>query len=47
MAELIECRTGAWEVVIDIETHARIVGNAKLFSAAATAFGAARRRTPR
>ncbi len=32
--------TGEWEVVIGLEVHAQIVTNAKLFSGAATAFGA-------
>jgi aspartyl-tRNA(Asn)/glutamyl-tRNA(Gln) amidotransferase subunit B len=32
--------TGEWEVVIGLEVHAQIVSNAKLFSGAATAFGA-------
>jgi len=40
MAELIQGRTGAWEVVIGLEVHAQIVAEAKLFSGAATAFGA-------
>ncbi|MDB5406793.1 MAG: gatB [Rhodospirillales bacterium] len=37
---LIEGRTGEWEVVIGLEVHAQIISNAKLFSGAATAFGA-------
>ena len=37
---LIEGRTGAWEVVIGLEVHAQAVAEAKLFSSAATAFGA-------
>ncbi len=41
MSKLIEGRTGAWEVVIGLETHAQIVSDAKLFSGAAAAFGAA------
>ena len=32
--------TGEWEVVIGLEVHAQIVSNAKLFSGAATEFGA-------
>jgi aspartyl-tRNA(Asn)/glutamyl-tRNA(Gln) amidotransferase subunit B len=32
--------TGEWEVVIGLEVHAQIVSKAKLFSGAATAFGA-------
>ena len=37
---LIEGRTGAWEVVIGLEVHAQITSQSKLFSGAATAFGA-------
>jgi aspartyl-tRNA(Asn)/glutamyl-tRNA(Gln) amidotransferase subunit B len=37
---LIEGRTGEWETVIGLEVHAQIVSAAKLFSGAATAFGA-------
>lgn len=37
---MIQGRTGAWEVVIGLEVHAQIVAEAKLFSGAATAFGA-------
>ncbi|MAF95832.1 MAG: Asp-tRNA(Asn)/Glu-tRNA(Gln) amidotransferase GatCAB subunit B [Rhodospirillaceae bacterium] len=40
MTYLIEGETGDWEVVIGIEIHAQIVSLAKLFSGAATAFGA-------
>src|SRR5436190_6664395 len=40
MAGLIEGKTGAWEIVIGLETHAQVISNAKLFSGAATAFGA-------
>jgi len=40
MTALIAGKTGAWEVVIGIEIHAQVVSEAKLFSAAATAFGA-------
>ncbi|MEO6091682.1 MAG: Asp-tRNA(Asn)/Glu-tRNA(Gln) amidotransferase subunit GatB [Novosphingobium sp.] len=32
--------TGDWEVVVGLEVHAQITSNAKLFSGAATAFGA-------
>jgi aspartyl-tRNA(Asn)/glutamyl-tRNA(Gln) amidotransferase subunit B len=32
--------TGEWEVVIGLEVHAQVTSNAKLFSGAATAFGA-------
>src|ERR1700683_3305495 len=40
MTSLIQGRTGAWEIVIGLQVHAQIVANAKLFSGAATAFGA-------
>src|ERR1041385_9433152 len=40
MSELIEGRTGAWEIVIGLEVHAQVTAKAKLFSGAATAFGA-------
>ncbi|MCA1654117.1 MAG: Asp-tRNA(Asn)/Glu-tRNA(Gln) amidotransferase subunit GatB [Sphingomicrobium sp.] len=36
----IQGDTGEWEVVIGLEVHAQVVSNAKLFSGAATAFGA-------
>jgi aspartyl-tRNA(Asn)/glutamyl-tRNA(Gln) amidotransferase subunit B len=36
----IEGATGSWEVVIGLEVHAQVTSNAKLFSGAATAFGA-------
>ncbi len=36
----LEGRTGPWELVIGLEVHAQVVSNAKLFSGAATAFGA-------
>ncbi len=36
----IEGATGEWEVVIGLEVHAQIVSQAKLFSGAATMFGA-------
>jgi aspartyl-tRNA(Asn)/glutamyl-tRNA(Gln) amidotransferase subunit B len=36
----IKGATGDWEVVIGLEVHAQVVSNAKLFSGAATAFGA-------
>ncbi len=39
-AYTITGETGAWEVVIGLEVHAQITSNAKLFSGAATAFGA-------
>jgi len=45
MAELeapfsVKGETGEWEVVVGLEVHAQVVSNAKLFSGAATAFGA-------
>jgi len=36
----IKGETGDWEVVVGLEVHAQVVSNAKLFSGAATAFGA-------
>jgi aspartyl-tRNA(Asn)/glutamyl-tRNA(Gln) amidotransferase subunit B len=36
----IQGETGEWEVVVGLEVHAQVVSNAKLFSGAATAFGA-------
>lgn len=36
----IQGTTGEWEVVIGLEVHAQVTSNAKLFSGAATAFGA-------
>ena len=40
MTALIRGRTGEWETVIGLEVHAQVVSQAKLFSGAATAFGA-------
>ncbi|MGD9616992.1 MAG: Asp-tRNA(Asn)/Glu-tRNA(Gln) amidotransferase subunit GatB [Alphaproteobacteria bacterium] len=40
MSELIEGRTGPWEVAIGLEVHAQVTARAKLFSGAATEFGA-------
>jgi aspartyl-tRNA(Asn)/glutamyl-tRNA(Gln) amidotransferase subunit B len=37
---LVEGRTGSWEVVIGLEVHAQVISKAKLFSGAATEFGA-------
>ena len=37
---VIEGRTGSWEMVIGLEVHAQVISEAKLFSGAATAFGA-------
>jgi aspartyl-tRNA(Asn)/glutamyl-tRNA(Gln) amidotransferase subunit B len=39
-ASLIEGRTGKWEMVLGLEVHAQVVSKAKLFSGAATDFGA-------
>lgn len=41
MAQLIKGETGDWEIVIGMEVHAQVIANSKLFSGAATAFGAA------
>ena len=38
---MIEGRTGEWEIVIGLEVHAQATTEAKLFSGASTAFGAA------
>src|SRR6202000_2756207 len=40
-ARTIKGSTGDWEIVIGMEVHAQVLSNAKLFSGAATAFGAA------
>lgn len=40
MTNLIQGRTGEWEVVIGLEVHAQVTSKAKLFSGAATEFGA-------
>ena len=37
---LLQGKTGPWEMVIGLEVHAQVVSEAKLFSGAATAFGA-------
>ena len=37
----IEGSTGTWEVVVGLEVHAQVVSQAKLFSGASAAFGAA------
>src|SRR5471032_162378 len=36
----LQGRTGSWEVVVGLEVHAQVISRSKLFSAAATAFGA-------
>src|ERR1700744_4938132 len=40
MSYTLQGTTGPWEVVIGLEVHAQVVSNSKLFSGAATAFGA-------
>src|SRR6202142_2608063 len=40
MAYALEGRTGTWEVVVGLEVHAQVISKAKLFSGAATGFGA-------
>ena len=40
MAYTIEGEAGTWEVVVGLEVHAQVISQAKLFSGAATAFGA-------
>src|SRR5258708_4965727 len=39
-SKLVRGATGDWEIVIGMEVHAQVLSNAKLFSGAATAFGA-------
>src|SRR3954453_11421333 len=40
MSDLVEGRSGPWEIVIGLEVHAQVTARAKLFSGAATDFGA-------
>ncbi|MCX8133208.1 MAG: Asp-tRNA(Asn)/Glu-tRNA(Gln) amidotransferase subunit GatB [Roseococcus sp.] len=40
MSYTIQGDTGPWEVVVGLEVHAQVLSKAKLFSGAATAFGA-------
>jgi len=40
MSYVIKGETGDWEVVIGLEVHCQVISNAKLFSGAATNFGA-------
>ncbi len=40
MTYIIDGATGPWEVVIGLEVHAQVISKSKLFSGAATAFGA-------
>ena len=37
---LIEGRTGKWEIILGLEVHAQVVSESKLFSGASTTFGA-------
>jgi aspartyl-tRNA(Asn)/glutamyl-tRNA(Gln) amidotransferase subunit B len=41
MTYTLEGRTGPWEIVCGLEIHAQVISKAKLFSGAATEFGAA------
>ena len=41
MSYTLQGEAGDWEVVIGLEVHAQIMSKAKLFSGAATEFGAA------
>jgi|TARA_R110002126_G_scaffold13118_2_gene56328 aspartyl-tRNA(Asn)/glutamyl-tRNA(Gln) amidotransferase subunit B len=41
MAQILRGETGDWEMVIGLEIHAQAITNSKLFSGAATDFGAA------
>ena len=41
MSYVLKGKAGEWEVVIGLEVHAQIISKAKLFSGAATDFGAA------
>jgi aspartyl-tRNA(Asn)/glutamyl-tRNA(Gln) amidotransferase subunit B len=40
VTKLLRGRTGDWEVVVGMEVHAQVTSKSKLFSGAATAFGA-------
>jgi len=40
MSYILKGETGDWEVVIGLEVHCQVISNAKLFSGAATNFGA-------
>ena len=40
MSYALQGSTGTWEVVVGLEVHAQVISKAKLFSGAATAFGA-------
>src|ERR1700741_2532026 len=40
MEYALQGRTGTWEVVVGLEVHAQVISQSKLFSGAATEFGA-------
>lgn len=40
MSYLVQGETGDWEIVVGLEVHAQVISKAKLFSGAATDFGA-------
>ena len=40
MSYTLEGNTGPWEIVVGLEVHAQVLSHSKLFSGAATAFGA-------
>ena len=40
MSQLIKGATGDWEIVVGLEVHAQVTSKSKLFSGAATEFGA-------
>jgi aspartyl-tRNA(Asn)/glutamyl-tRNA(Gln) amidotransferase subunit B len=40
MSYTLEGRTGTWEIVVGLEVHAQVISQSKLFSGAATIFGA-------
>ncbi|HEY8017752.1 MAG TPA: Asp-tRNA(Asn)/Glu-tRNA(Gln) amidotransferase GatCAB subunit B, partial [Dongiaceae bacterium] len=40
MSDYIEGHNGPWEIVLGLEVHAQVISKAKLFSGAATEFGA-------
>ncbi len=39
MSNLIQGKTGEWEIVIGLEVHAQVIAKSKLFSGSATTFG--------
>jgi aspartyl-tRNA(Asn)/glutamyl-tRNA(Gln) amidotransferase subunit B len=41
MSYTIEGSSGTWEIVVGLEVHAQVISKSKLFSGAATDFGAA------